>query len=190
MSNIVLTTNFINKIKAHGTATTKATRSCKDIYLQAIELGIDFTKETMSAEQMAELKSTIVLRFPPAARKLLALGAVKANGAIAPDHDGSQYNSQGRAKNWNFWNSRVERIIKDYKDGLVAFQTKEARVAAGGNQTRTLVERLSQETNKLFNAVINADTDKLPEDFDVDVVLKDFQALAKSAGFKLIRKDK
>ena len=188
MSNIVLTSDFIGSIKAHGAATTKATRSCKAIYQQAIDLGIDFTKETMSPEQLTELKSTIVLRFPTEARTLLKLGAVKADGRIAADHDGSRFNSQGKAKNWNYWDSRIKRIIKDYKTGLEKFQRKEARIAAGGNQTRTLIERLAEETNKLFNAVIGADTDKLPDSFDVDTVLKDFEALSKSAGFTLVRK--
>lgn len=188
MSNIVLTSNFIGAIKAHGAATTKATKSCKTIYQQAIDLGIDFTKETMSPEQIAELKSTIVLRFPPEARTLLKLGAVKADGRIAADHDGSRFNSQGKAKNWNYWNNRVNRIIKDYKTGLEKFQRKEARIAAGGNQTRTLIERLDEETNKLFNAVITADTEKLPDSFDVDNVLEKFQALAKAANFRLVRK--
>ena len=187
MSNIVLTSDFIGSIKAHGAATTKAAKSCKAIYLRAIDLGIDFTKETMSPEQLAELKSTIMVRFPNDAQKLLKLGAAKADGKIAADHDGTRFNSQGRAKNWNFWNSRINRIIKDYKDGLEQFQRKEARVAAGGNQTRTLIERLAEETNKLFNAVIVADTDKLPDSFDVDTVLKDFEALSKSAGFTLVR---
>jgi hypothetical protein len=141
----------------------------------------------MSPEQLAELKSTIMVRFPNDAQKLLKLGAAKADGKIAADHDGTRFNSQGRAKNWNFWNSKIARIIKDYKEGLEQFQRKEARVASGGNQTRTLIERLAEETNKLFNAVIGADTDKLPDSFDVDTVLKDFEALSKSAGFTLVR---
>jgi len=190
MSNIVLTSDFIGSIKAHGAATTKATRSCKAIYQQAIDLGIDFTKETMSPEQLTELKSTIVLRFPNDAQKILKLGAAKADGRIAADHDGSRFNSQGKAKNWNYWSNRITRIIKDYKTGLEKFQRKEARIASGGNQTRTLPERLNEELNALYNAVIGADTDKLPDNFEVDTVLQNFQTLAKSAGFTLVRKAK
>ncbi len=190
MSNIVLTSDFIGSIKAHGAATSKATKSCKAIYQQAIDLGIDFTKETMSPEQLTELKSTIMLRFPNDARTLLKLGAAKADGKIAADHDGTRFNSQGRAKNWNYWDGRVKRIIKDYKDGLAKFQRKEARVASGGNQTRTLVERLNEELNKLFNAVVSADTDNLPESFEVDTIIHNFETLAKSASVKLVRKAK
>jgi hypothetical protein len=73
-------------------------------------------------------------------------------------------------------------------DAVIARKRKEARVASGGNQTRSLIERLAEETNKLFNAVIAADADKLPDSFDVDTVLKDFEALSKSAGFTLVRK--
>jgi len=190
MSNIVLTSEFLGSIKVHGAATTKALKSCTAIYQQAIALGVDFTKETMSPEQLAELKGTIMLRFPTEARALLKLGAAKSDGKIAADHDGTRFNSQGRAKNWNFWNSKVTRIIKDYKDGLEQFQRKEARVASGGNQTRTLPERLNEELNALYNAVIGADTDKLPDNFEVDTVLQNFQALAKAAGFTLVRKAK
>jgi len=49
---------------------------------------------------------------------------------------------------------------------------------------------LNEELNALYNAVIGADTDKLPDNFEVDTVLQNFQALAKAAGFTLVRKAK
>ena len=188
MSNIVLTSEFLGSIKVHGAATTKALKSCTAIYQQAIALGIDFTKETMSPEQLAELKGTIMLRFPTEARALLKLGAAKSDGKIAADHDGTRFNSQGRAKNWKFWDNEIGNVLRTLARGVERRKQTAARIASGGNTTRTLIERLAEETNKLFNAVIVADTDKLPDSFDVDTVLKDFEALSKSAGFTLVRK--
>lgn len=190
MSNIVLTSNFINLLKADGKAETANKKKRGALIDHAMEIGVDFTKNTMSPEQINEVLDLITLRFPTDAQKLLKLGAAKSDGAIAADHDGSRFNSQGRAKNWNYWNNQRKRIFKDLAKAVENRKRKEARVASGGNQSRSLIERLAEETNKLFNAVVTADTDKLPEGFDIDVVLKDFQALAKSAGFKLIRKDK
>jgi hypothetical protein len=188
MSNIVLTPAFVNLVKADGAADTASKKKRGALIDHAMEIGVDFTKNTMSPEQINETLDLITLRFPKDARALLKLGAAKADGKIAADHDGSRFNSQGRAKNWNFWNSKRKRILKDLADAVIARKRKEARVASGGNQTRSLIERLAEETNKLFNAVIAADADKLPDSFDVDTVLKDFEALSKSAGFTLVRK--
>ena len=190
MSNIVLTTNFVNLLKADGKAETASKKKRGALIDHAMEIGVDFTKNTMSPEQIKEVLDLITLRFPAEAQKLLKLGAAKADGAIAADHDGSRFNSQGRAKNWNFWNSKRKRILKDLADAVVARKRKEARVASGGNQTRSLIERLSEETNKLFNAVVSADTNNLPDDFDVDAVLAAYQSVGKAAGFQIVRKEK
>ena len=188
MSNIVLTTNFVNLLKADGKADTAGKKKRGALIDHAMEIGVDFTKNTMSPEQINEALDLITLRFPTEARALLKLGAAKADGKIAADHDGSRFNSQGRAKNWNYWNNQRKRILKDLAKAVENRKRKEARVASGGNQSRSLIERLAEETNKLFNAVIAADTDKLPDSFDIDTVLKDFEALSKSAGFTLVRK--
>ena len=188
MSNIVLTPAFVNLMKADGAADTASKKKRGALIDHAMEIGVDFTKNTMTPEQINETLDLITLRFPKDARALLKLGAAKSDGKIAADHDGSRFNSQGRAKNWNFWNSKRKRILKDLADAVIARKRKEARVASGGNQTRSLIERLDEETNKLFNAVVAADTDKLPDSFDVDTVLEKFQALAKAANFKLVRK--
>lgn len=190
MSNIVLTSNFINLLKADGKADIAGKKKRGALIDHAIEIGIDFTKKTMSPEQLAEVLDIVTLRFPTDAQKLLALGAAKADGAIAADHDGSRFNSQGRAKNWNYWNNQRKRIVKDLAKAVENRHRKEARIASGGNQSRTLVERLAEETNKLFNAVITANTDNLSDDFDMDAVLAGYQAVAKAAGFRIVRKEK
>ena len=190
MSNIVLTTNFVNLLKADGKAETAGKKKRGALIDHAMEIGVDFTKNTMTPEQINEVLDLITLRFPTEAQKLLKLGAAKSDGAIAPDHDGSRFNSQGRAKNWNFWNNQRKRILKDLAKAVENRKRKEARVASGGNQTRSLIERLAEETNKLFNAVVSADTDNLPDDFDVDAVLAAYQSVGKAAGFHIVRKEK
>ena len=87
------------------------------------------------------------------------------------DHDGTRFNSQGRAKNWNYWNSLSKRIMKDLAKAVVKRQRKAERVANGGNQTRTFVERQCDEVNKLANAVVKVDPDTLPDNIDVEAVL-------------------
>lgn len=190
MSNIVLTTQFVNLLKADGKADTAGKKKRGALIDYAMDIGVDFTKNTMTPEQINEVLGLITLRFPSDAQKLLKLGAAKADGAIAADHDGSRFNSQGRAKNWNYWNNQRKRILKDLAKAVENRKRKEERVAAGGNQTRSLVERLSDETNKLFNVLINADVDKLPDNVDIEEATAAFKALAKSCGFILIRKDK
>ncbi len=73
--------------------------------------------------------------------------------------------------------------------GVVRRKQKEARVASGGNTTRSLMERLDQEQNKLYNALFGADTDKLPENVDLEMALDGFQMIAKALKFNLVKKD-
>ncbi len=188
MSNIVLNEQFVKLFKADASADTKSLKTRGALLTYCIDANIDFTKETLSPEQLKELKGLIPLRFPPEARALLKLGAAKAEDKIAASWDGTKFNSQGRAKNWKFWDNEIGNVLRTLARGVERRKQTAARIASGGNTTRTLIERLAEETNKLFNAVIGADTDKLPDSFDVDTVLKDFEALSKSAGFTLVRK--
>lgn len=189
MSNIVLSTNFVTLLKADGTAQTKGVKTRGKLIDHAIELGIDFTKETMSPEQIKHTLELIAERFPAKARTLLKLGAAKADGQIAEDHDGTRFNSQGRAKNWNYWNSLSKRIMKDLAKAVVKRQRKAERVANGGNQTRTFVERQCDEVNKLANAVVKVDPDTLPDNIDVEAVLDAYRGVAKAVGFQILIKD-
>ena len=187
MSNIVLNEQFVKLFKADASADTKSLKTRGALLTYCIDAGIDFTKETLSPEQLKELKGLIPLRFPPEARALLKLGAVKAEDKIAAGWDGTKFNSQGRAKNWKFWNNEIGNVLRTLFKGVKRRKQTAARVASGGNTTRTLPERLNEELNALFNAVIAADADKLPDSFDVDTVLKNFKTLSKSAGFTLVR---
>lgn len=189
MSNIVLTTDFVTLLKADGTAQTKGVKTRGKLIDHAIELGIDFTKETMSPEQIKHTLELIAERFPAKARALLKLGAAKADGQIAEDHDGTRFNSQGRAKNWNYWNNLSKRIMKDLAKAVVKRQRKAERVANGGNQTRTFVERQCDEVNKLANAVVKVDPDTLPDDIDIEGVLEAYRCVAREVGFQILIKD-
>jgi hypothetical protein len=189
-SNVVLGEKFLTLLQEDGEAETKGKVKRGQLITQAIDDGIDFTSKTMSKEQIIEVKALIALRHPIAAQELIKMGAVKANGAIAADHDGNRYTSQGRAKNWNYWNSIQKNIFDRLADAVVARGIKQARIADGGNQTRGLVERLATECNKLFNAVVKADVDTLPDDFDTLEVIAGFKTVAKNSGFKLVKKSK
>jgi hypothetical protein len=189
-SNVVLGEKFLTLLQEDGEAETKGKVKRGQLITQAIDDGIDFTSKTMSKEQIIEVKALIALRHPIAAQELLKMGAVKANGAIAADHDGNRFTSQGRAKNWNYWNSIQKNIFDRLADAVVARGIKEARIAEGGNQSRGLVERLATECNKLFNAVVKADVDTLPDDFDTLEVIAGFKTIARNSGFQLVKKSK
>ena len=189
-SNVVIGEEFITLLKEDGDIETKGKLKRGELITKAIDDGIDFTSKTMSKEQIKEVKALIALRHPIAAQELLKMGAVKADGAIAADHDGNRFTSQGRAKNWNYWNSIQKSIFNRMADAVVQRGIKKARIAEGGNQTRGLVERLSTECNKLFNAVVRADVDTLPDDFDALEVIAGFKTVAKNSGFQLVKKSK
>ena len=189
-SNVVLGEEFITLLKEDGDAQTAGTIKRGELITRAMDDGIDFTSKTMSKEQIIEVKALIALRHPIAAQELLKMGAAKADGAIAADHDGNRFTTQGRAKNWNYWNSRQKDIFKKLGEAVVTRKIKQARIADGGNQTRGLVERLATECNKLFNAVVKADVDTLPDDFDTLEVIEGFKTVAKNSGFQLVKKSK
>ena len=189
-SNVVLGEEFITLLKEDGDAQTAGTIKRGELITRAMDDGIDFTSKSMSKEQIIEVKALIALRHPIAAQELLKMGAAKADGAIAADHDGNRFTTQGRAKNWNYWNSRQKDIFKKLGEAVVTRKIKQARIADGGNQTRGLVERLATECNKLFNAVVKADVDTLPDNFDTLEVIEGFKTVAKNSGFQLVKKSK
>jgi hypothetical protein len=190
MSNIVLNEQFFKLFKADASAATKSAKTRGALLSYCVEANIDFTDKTLSPEQLKELKELIPMRFPPEARKLLKLGAEKAEDKIAAAWDGTRYNSQNRPKDWKFWNNEIGNVMRQLARGVEARKKTAARINAGGNTTRTVQERLKDELESLYNAVINADADKLPKNFDVEIVLKNFRTLAKSIGVALVRKDK
>ena len=73
--------------------------------------------------------------------------------------------------------------------GVERRKQKEARVASGGNTTRSLMERLDQEQNKLYNALVSANVDNLPENIDLEKAFEGFQMIAKALKFNLVKKD-
>ena len=189
-SNVVLSDAFLSLITQDGKTETASKKKRGELITKAMNDGIDFTSKTMSNEQIVEVKNLIALRFPKDAQAILKMGAVKANGAIAADHDGTRFNSQGRPMGWNYWTSKQKRILTDLAKAVVARKIKVARVEAGGNSTRSIVERLSIECNKLFNAVIAADVDTLPDNFEALEVIAGFKMVAKNSGFQLVKKAK
>jgi hypothetical protein len=189
-SNVVLSEGFLSLITQDGKTETASKKKRGELITKAMNDGIDFTSKTMSKEQIVEVKNLIALRFPKEAQAILKMGAVKANGAIAADHDGNRFNSQGRPMDWSFWTNKQKRILSDLAKAVVTRKIKQARIKAGGNSTRGLVERLSIECNKLFNAVVAADVDTLPDDFDTLEVIAGFKTVAKNSGFQLIKKSK
>ena len=189
-SNVVIGSKFIKLLKEDGAAETAGKVKRGELITKAMKDGIDFTSKTMSKEQIKEVKALIALRHPVAAQELIKMGAAKADGALAASWDGTRYNPQGRAKNWNYWNSIQKSVFDKMAAAVVQRGIKEARIAEGGNQSRGLVERLATECNKLFNAVVKADVDTLPDDFDTLEVIAGFKAVAKNSGFQLVKKSK
>jgi len=189
-SNVVLSEGFLTLITQDGKAETASTKKRGELITKAIDDGIDFTSKTMSKAQIVEVKALIALRHPKAAQELIKMGAAKADGAIAASWDGTRFTTQGRAKNWNYWNSIQKSVFDGMAGAVVQRGIKKARIAAGGNQSRSIVERLSTECNKLFNAVIAADVDTLPDNFEALEVIAGFKMVAKNSGFQLVKKSK
>ena len=189
-SNVVLSEGFLSLITQDGKAETASKKKRGELITKAMNDGIDFTSKTMSKEQIGEVKNLIALRFPKDAQAILKMGAKEANGAIAADHDGARFNSQNRPMDWSFWTNKQKHILSDLANAVVTRKVKVARIKAGGNSTRGIVERLSIECNKLFNAVIAADVDTLPDDFDTMEVIAGFKTVAKNSGFQLVKKSK
>jgi len=190
MSNIVITETFLSQLKKDGQADTKSKQTRGKLLDMAQEIGIDFTKETMSKEQLQQVMQTIPLRFPKPAQKILALGATKANGAIAATWTGARYNSQGRPCDFKYWTNETKAVLRGLKNGIIARNKKAARVAAGGTQTRTFVQRHSEEVQALFDNVNNIDPDNLPDHINVTEVQAAYNQVAKAIGFTLCIRDK
>ena len=91
-----------------------------------------------------------------------------------------------------YWNSIQQSNIRwNWPKAVVQRNIKKAQNRrSGAISTRGLVERLSIECNKLFNAVVKADVDTLPDDFDTLEVIAGFKTVAKNSGFQLVKKSK
>ena len=189
-SNVVLGDKFLKALTVDSNKSKAADVARGELITRAIDNGIDFTKKTMSKEQIKQAIQIISLRFPKDAQTLLSKTAAEADGAIAACFKGERFNTQGRPKDWAFWNNKAKRIMKQMADAIVTRGITEARIAKTGNKNRSLVERLSDECNKLFNAVIVADVDTLSDDFDTEEVIAGFKTVAKNAGFQLVKKAK
>ena len=189
MSNIVLNETFKKLWEKDAKAETSSQKTRGALLTYCVDAGIDFTKETLSQEQLKEIKGLIPMRFPPEAQKLLKMGAQKAEDKIAAGWDGTRYNSQGRPKNWNFWNNEIGNCLRTLARGVERRKQRAANVASTGNTTRSLMTRLDEEQNKLYNALFSADTDKLPNDIDLELALEGFQMIAHALKFNLGKKD-
>ncbi len=188
MSNIVLTEEFKKLFTEAGKAETGAKKKRGALLDYCIDCGIDFTKDTLSKEQLDEIRGLIALRFPPKARKLIELGAQKSGGNIVADWDGYTHSKRGQAYTWSHWDNEIKRVIRGLVEGIERRKVTNARIQAGGSRIRTVHQVLSEETNKLFNKLINADVDKLPDDIDIEEATVAFKAVAKACGFTLVRK--
>jgi len=189
MSNIVLNETFVALFKKDAQADTASEKTRGKLIDYCIDAGIDFTKETLSKEQLTQVKELIPLRFPARAQYLLKVGADKADGEIVATHSGMRYTKQGAPCDYRFWNNEIGNVMRGLARGVVRRKQKEARVASGGNTTRSLMERLDQEQNKLYNALFSSDVDKLPNDVDLELALEGFQMIASALKFNLVKKD-
>ena len=189
MSNIVLNETFINLFKLDAKHDTSSQKTRGKLIDYCIDAGIDFTKETLSKEQLTQIKELIPLRFPARAQYLLKIGADKADGEIVATHSGMRYTKQGAPCDYRFWNNEIGNVMRGLARGVERRKQKEARVASGGNTTRSLMERLDQEQNKLYNALVSANVDNLPENIDLEKAFEGFQMIAKALKFNLVKKD-
>ena len=189
MSNIVLNETFKKLWDKDANAEKSSQKTRGALLTYCMNANIDFTKETLSPEQLKEIKGLIPMRFPPEAQKLLKMGAQKAEDKVAAGWDGTSYNTQGRAKNWRFWNNEIGNVMRQLAKGVERRKQRDANVSTTGNTTRSLMTRLDEEQNKLYNALFSSDVDKLPGNVDLEMALDGFQMIAKALKFNLVKKD-
>ena len=189
MSNIVLNETFVALFKKDAQADTSSQKTRGKLIDYCVDAGIDFTKETLSKEQIKEVKELIPLRFPARAQHLLKIGADKADGEIVATWSGMRYTKQGAPCDYRFWNNEIGNVYRALARGVERRKAREVNVSTTGNTTRSLMTRLDEEQNKLYNALFSADTDKLPNDVDLELALEGFQMIAHALKFNLVKKD-
>jgi len=189
MSNIVLNETFVKLFKIDAMADTKSGKARGKLIDYCMDAGIDFTKETLSKEQIKEIKELIPMRFPPEAQHLLKIGADKADGKIVATWSGMRYTKQGAPCDYRFWNNEIGNVMRGLARGVERRKARELNVSTTGNTTRSLMTRLDEEQNKLYNALFSADTDKLPNDIDLIKAQEGFQMIASALKFNLVKKD-
>jgi len=141
------------------------------------------SKRSLSLEQVKLFKEkTLIHRLSDAAQELYAMGGVKAAGAVAPNNEGNTHNAAGDAFNYKYYDRLLNKVLDDLQKGIEGRKVKAARIAAGGNANRTLVEAIGEENGKFFLRTYKDEGINLPEGNDVEGLQKLLKELMKYVG--------
>ena len=140
-------------------------------------------KRSLSTEQVKLFKSeTLIHRLSDEAQALYLMGGKQAAGRVALDTDGSTYTEKGVAKDFRFYDQRLNAVLKEIQNGIEGRKVKAARIAAGSNGNRTLVTAVAEENAKFFKRTYKDEDINLPEGHDVEGLQKLIKGLIKYVG--------
>ena len=126
-------------------------------------------KRSLSTEQVKLFKSeTLIHRLSDEAQALYLMGGKVAAGRVAIDTDGSAYTLAGIAKDFRFYDQKLNAVLKEIQNGIEGRKIKAARIAAGGSGTRDLVTFINEEGGKMFKRSFKDEDINLPEGNDVE----------------------
>ena len=126
-------------------------------------------KRSLSTEQVKLFKTdTLIHRLSDEAQALYLMGGKQAAGRVALDTDGSTYTEKGVAKDFRFYDQKLNAVLKEIQNGIEGRKVKAARIAAGGTGNRTLVAAIAEENAKYFLRTYKDEGITLPEGNDVE----------------------
>ena len=140
-------------------------------------------KRSLSTEQVKLFKTdTLIHRLSDEAQALYLMGGKQAAGRVALDTDGSTYTEKGVAKDFRFYDQKLNAVLKEIQNGIEGRKVKAARIAAGGNGTRDLVTFINDEGGKAYKRSFKDENINLPEGNDVEGLQKLIKGLIKYVG--------
>ena len=143
-------------------------------------------KRSLSTEQVKLFKSeTLIHRLSDEAQALYLMGGKQAAGRVALDTDGSTYTEKGIAKDFRFYDQKLNAVLKEIQNGIEGRKIKAARIAASGSGTRDLVTFVIDEGGKMYKRSYKDENINLPDGHDAEGLQGMLKALLVYVGGKV-----
>ena len=143
-------------------------------------------KRSLSTEQVKLFKAhTLIHRLSDEAQALYLMGGKQAAGRVALDTDGSTYTEKGIAKDFRFYDQKLNAVLKEIQNGIEGRKIKAARIAASGSGTRDLVTFVIDEGGKMYKRSYKDENINLPDGHDAEGLQGMLKALLVYVGGKV-----
>ena len=143
-------------------------------------------KRSLSTEQVKVFKKeTLIHRLSDEAQALYLMGGKQAAGRVALDTDGSTYTEKGIAKDFRFYDQKLNAVLKEIQNGIEGRKVKAARIAASGSGTRDLVTFVIDEGGKMYKRSYKDENINLPDGHDAEGLQGMLKALLVYVGGKV-----